>query len=155
MQQIFAWLASTEFAHAVNGSMWITAGLSATHLIGFTLVLSGALIWNLRAAGLSLADLPAQSIARPALYLLGAGLAISLLTGAAMFAPRAPDVAMNSAFQLKIGLLLVAAIYQLSLNATVLRRPASSTGWLRLNGVLGLSLWLSLAASACWFILFE
>ena len=103
----------------------------------------------------SLANVPTRSVARPAIRLLVAGLTISLLTGVALFAPRAPDVAMNAAFQLKIALLLVAAMYQLPLNAMVLRRPESSAAWLRWSGVLGLVLWLSLAATACWFILFE
>lgn len=155
MQQLFAWLESTGLAQTVGESLPITAWLSAVHLIGFTLVMSAALIWNLRAAGLLLTELPTQAIARPAFRLLAAGLTISLLTGFALFAPRASYTAPSDVFQLKMALLLLAAIYQLTLNSNVLRRSTFSTPWLRASGVLGLVLWLSLATTACWFILFE
>jgi hypothetical protein len=155
MQQFFAWLQSTGLARTVGESPTITGGLSAAHLIGFTLVMSSALIWNFRAAGVLWTKVPSQSIAKPATRLLVAGLAISVLTGFALFAPRAADTAPSGVFQLKMGLLLAAATYQLVLSSAVLGRPTLSPPWLRASGALGLALWLSLAITACWFILFE
>lgn len=73
----------------------------------------------------------------------------------ALFAPRAPYTAPNSVFQLKMTLLLAAAIYQLAVNLAVLRRPTISVTSLRASGVLGVMLWVALAITACWFILFE
>jgi len=133
----------------------MTAWFSATHLIGFTLVMSGGLIFGLRASGVLLRHLPIQSIARPAFWLLAVGLTISLITGSALFAPRASYTAPIGVFQLKIALVLVAGTYQLALNSTVLRRSTFSVPLLRASGVLGLVLWISLAVVACWFILFE
>ncbi len=155
MQQLFDWLESTGLARTVGESLSITAWLSATHLIGFTLVMGGGLIWNLRAAGLVLSGAPVQSVARPALRLVVVGLLISLLTGLALFAPRASYTATNGVFQLKMALLLLAATYQLMLNAREIPRLTSSALWLRTSGLVGLALWLSLAITACWFILFE
>lgn len=155
MQQLLTWLESTVLARAVGESLSVTAWLSATHMIGFTLVMSGGLIWNLHASGVLLASAPSKSIARPAVRLLGLGLTVSLITGFALFTPRASYTAPNGVFQLKIALLVAAAIYQFAINFSVLRQPSTSVAWLRANGVLGAMLWLSLAITACWFILFE
>lgn len=154
-QDLFAALESSGFARAIGSSLPITAWLSAFHAIGFTLVMSSGLAWNLRAAGLVLAEVPAPAIARPAARLLVTGLTVSVLTGFALFAPRASSTVANAAFQLKVVLILLAAIAQLLLTARVLSRPMSSAHSLRAIGALGLVLWLSLAVTACWFVLIE
>lgn len=155
MQQLFAALEATGFARAVGQSAPLTAGLSALHVLGFTLVMSAGMAWSLRASGLLLAEVPVSSIARPASRLLVVGLTVSLLTGFALFAPRATSTAANGVFQLKLALLLAAAITQLMFNAMALGSAGLSVGKLRAGGVSGLVLWLSLAVTACWFILFE
>jgi hypothetical protein len=153
--RLFDWLESTALAHTVGESLWITASLSATHLIGFTLVMSAGLVWNLRAAGALLAGSPLPSIARPARRFLLTGLGISLVTGFALFAPRASYTAPSGVFQLKLTLILLAASLQLGVNTAVLRSGPPAAAWLRPSGILGLALWLSLAGTACYFILFE
>lgn len=142
-------------AQIVGASQSITAWLSAVHAMGFALVMSAGLVWNLRASGVLLSEVSHKSIARPATRLLGLGLTLSLVTGLALFAPRASYTAPGGVFQLKIALILVAASYQLTANVSVLRRPVISSAWLRANGILGTMLWLALAVTACWFILFE
>jgi hypothetical protein len=155
MQDFWIWLESTGLARTVGESSRITAWLSAAHVIGFTLVMSGALASNLRAAGVLLTGAPVRSIARPAMRVLIAGLAISLPTGFLLLAPRASYTVIGGAFQLKMGLLLLAASFQFAVNARLWRAESSAQTWLRAGGVLGAVLWLSLAAAACWFILFE
>jgi len=154
VQPLFAWLESTAFARTVGESLSITAWLSAMHMIGFTVTTSAGMVWNLYASGALLNAAPQASIARPALRLLALGLSVSVVTGFALFAPRASFTAPSGVFQLKIGLFLVAAMYQLAINRLVVRRPVSAT-LLRAGGIVGLMLWLSLAVTACWFILFE
>lgn len=155
MEQVLIWLETTSLSQTVGESVTITAWLSALHLIGFTLVMSAGVVCNLRTMGLVLTDLQVESIAGPATRLLIAGLTISLLTGFAMFAPRATYTVASGAFQLKMVLLLVAALYQLTLGAKVLGRSDTSWHWRRASGLSGLILWLALAVTACWFILFE
>lgn len=153
--EFFAWLETTTLARTVGESLWITAWLSATHLIGFTLVMSGGVIWSLRTSGILLSGLPSEPIARPAIRVLAIGLTISLVTGFALFLPRASYTAPSGVFQLKMALLLCAAIYQFTMHRVVGRMPDPSQLLLRSIGGLGLLLWLSLAVVACWFILFE
>jgi len=153
--EIFDWLESTTLARTVGESLWLTASLSATHLIGFTLVMSGGIVWNLRASGLLLGRWPSAAIARPAIRILGIGLTISLITGFALFSPRASYTAPAGVFQLKMALLLGASIYQFTVHRAVRRIPALNATLLRAIGVIGLLFWISLAVVACWFILFE
>jgi hypothetical protein len=142
-------------AQTLRDTPSFTAWLSATHVIGFTLVMSGGVVWNLRAAGALLNGEPIESMTRSALRVLLAGLAISLITGIGLFTPRAIGTAATGAFQLKIALLAAAAALQLALSSMVIQRSTLALQWLRIGGALGFTLWLSLALTACWFILFE
>lgn len=153
--ELFSWLESTGLARTVGESLSITAWLSAIHLVGFTLVMSAGVVWNLHATGVVLAGAPSKTVAGNAARLLALGLTISLLTGFALFAPRASYTAPNGVFQLKMALLLAAAIYQFAINLFVLRRRTVAPYSLRASGLLGAMLWVALAITACWFILFE
>ena len=155
MEQFFSWLESTGFARTVGESVQITAWLSALHLIGFTLVMSAGVTWSLYASGVVLRSVPRESVTRPSIRLLVPGLSLSLVTGFALFAPRASYTGPSHVFQLKIALLLCASVIQLVLSNRVLRKPDAAISVLRASGILMATLWVSLAVTACWFILFE
>jgi hypothetical protein len=154
MMALFAWLESTTIAQTVGQSLLWTAWLSAFHAIGFTLVMSGGMVSNLRAAGAVLSGQPLESITRPASAVLLAGLVVSLTTGFLLFAPRASSAATSGIFELKMALILTATCHQLAF-AYSIGRGRLEIGAARLAGTLGILLWLALAVSACWFILFE
>jgi len=155
MEQFFSWLESSGLARTVGESVQITAWLSAVHLIGFTLVMSAGVTWSLYASGVALRAASRASVTLPSIRLLALGLSLSLITGFALFAPRASYTAQSHVFQLKMVLLLGAAVVQLALSNWVLRKPNAVVGTLRAGGVLTGTLWASLAVTACWFILFE
>jgi uncharacterized membrane protein YhhN len=153
--ELWTWLESTAPARTIGESVMLTAGLSALHAVGFTLVMSGAVVWNLSAAGLLLSRVPLKAVVRPARWVLFAGLAISLSTGLLQFAPRASYTVPGTAFRLKMLLIVVAVGYQLTVNRLVPLESAVRTGRIRAAGAIGVLLWISLALTACWFILFE
>lgn len=109
MGDLLSWIESTNLARAVGTSVGVTASLSAIHVIGFTLVTSGALLANLRALGVLFHGLAVAAVVRPANTAILTGLAISAPTGALLFAARATEVGANGTFQLKMLLLLTAA----------------------------------------------
>lgn len=133
----------------------MTAWLSAIHLIGFTLVMGGALLANLRLLGVLLRRRAVVEVTEPASRAIALGLAISITTGLLLFSGRAATVIENSMFQLKIMLLLAAALFHFTLHARLTRRPEAGTNAMRTTAVLGLSLWMGLALAACAFILLE
>ena len=66
MASFFAWLEATRMATAVRDTLLLNAGLSAVHLIGFTLVTGGALVANLNLLGVLLPGRPPIEVTQPA-----------------------------------------------------------------------------------------
>ena len=151
---VLAWLESTCVAQTVSGSLPLTASLSAAHLIGFTLVTGGAFVIHLRLAGAMLRRASVLDVARPAGRLIALGLAVSAVTGVLLFAGRASEIAANGIFQTKISLIVIAVVWQLTVQRRLTQTVMSAEGT-RAVGVIGLALWLGLAVTACAFILLE
>lgn len=155
LNSVLQWLETTRVAHAVGESVLLTASLSAAHLIGFTLVMGGALLVDLRLLGMVLPRRPAADVAAPAGRIVALGLAISVITGVLLLSSKATTVIASGAFQLKMLLLLAAGVFHFAVQPWVARRAAGDGALLRTSGAAGLSLWLGLAVTACVFILFE
>ena len=81
MDALFAWLEHTSAAAAIASSTTLTGSLSAIHVIGFVLVMSGALVANVRSLRVRIAGRDGAGIATQANRLMLVGLAVSLLTG--------------------------------------------------------------------------
>lgn len=150
-----AWLESTSMAQTIGGSLPLTASFSAVHLLGYTLVLGGALVMHLRLVGAVLRSTSVRDVVRPAGYLIALGLAINIVTGSLLFAPRATSIAANGIFQIKMFLLIVAAAWQLSVHYRLARTTTQSAHSTSTTGFVGLALWLGLAVTACALILLE
>src|SRR5439155_1705744 len=103
---LFTWVQATGVAKAVADSVMLTAGLSAIHLIGFTLLMGSALVSNLRLAGVLFQQRPIVEVHDPANRAIALGLIVSIFTGLLLFAARASAASANGFFQLKMGLLV-------------------------------------------------
>ena len=154
-ESFFEWVEATGLARTVGESLPMTAWLSAVHIVGFTLVMGAALVANLRMLGVVLPQRAASEIVAPASRLIMLGLAVSIATGALLFSPRAASAAANGTFQLKMLLLLSAAVFQFAVVARLGCGSEVDTRALRIVAVVGLTLWIGLALAACAFILFE
>ena len=147
-------LASTAFARTIAESQMLTAGLSAVHLLGFTLVMGSGLLSGLRCLGVLLRERPLSEVMSAASTGLVVGLGISVVTGFLLFVPRAPGAAANEFFRAKM-LLLISVV---AFHAMIQRRRASriaGDGAIVWVGALGLALNLALAMAASAFILLE
>ena len=155
MRESFAWIQATDVAATVRDSLLLTGVLSATHLLGFTLVTGGAFVANLRLLGVLLTNHPVLDVTRPAGRGVAVGLGISLATGLLLFAPRASAASVNSIFQLKMLLLGLAAAFHFTIHRSVTRRELVAPAVLRAIGGTGFVLWTGVALAGCAFILFE
>lgn len=154
MTSFFTWVEATWIASTVKNSTLLTGGLSAIHLLGFTLVTGGALVTNLRYVGALFSHRPVTEISGPATRGIAIGLAVSIATGVLLFAPRALAASTNGTFRLKMLLLALAATVHYAVHRHVSRAPVSPL-LLRAAGAAGLALWVGLGLTACAYILLE
>ena len=154
MTSFFVWLEATGVATTVRDSLILTGGLSAVHLIGFTLSTGGGLVANLNLFGILFPGRPPVDVSRPATRGILLGVAISIVTGAFLFAPRATAASVNPIFQTKMLLLLSAVVFHLAVHQRVARSRASLSTR-RGTALVGLLLWICLALAGCAFILLE
>lgn len=155
MSSLLAWVETTRIATTVKESLLLTGGLSAVHLLGFTLVTGGALVANLRLLGVLFPERPVADVTIPAGRGIAVGLAVSVATGLLLFAPRALAASANGTFQLKMLLLVAAAVFHATLHRRVAQRAPATKPVLRMTGAVGLALWLGVALAGSAFILLE
>lgn len=155
MSSLFGWVEATPIAITVRDSLLLTGALSAVHLLGFTLVTGGALVANLGMLGVLFPEHPIIDITRPTSRGILVGLAVSILTGSLLFAPRATAASINSTFQLKMMLLAAATVFHFTLHRPVARQASGASWRTRVIGAVGLSLWVGVAVAGCAYILFE
>lgn len=154
MSGLVDWVGATSLARTVAASAQITAWLSAVHVIGFAVVTGSALVANLRGLGVLFPASTLGGVQRPANRAILLGLAISVATGAPLFAARAAEVAANGTFQLKMLLLVAAVVIQFTPLRENVREPGSGPATRLVAGVR-LVFWLGLALAAFAFILLE
>lgn len=155
MNALLVWLEHTSVAHSIAGSTALTGSLSAAHVIGFVVVMSGALVANLRALGVMFAGHAPAEISTQANRVILVGLAVSLVTGGLLFAARASDASANGIFQLKMLLLVVAVLVHFAVSGIARRGAGEGAAVARTGHALSLVVWLALAVTACAFILLE
>jgi hypothetical protein len=151
---MFDAIQSSGFARGLAESQMATASLSAMHLLGLTLIMGSALVTALRLLGWLFPERPAIDVARPASRALALGLALSVVTGALLFAPRAASASSNYIFQVKMVFLALAVIFQVTA-VRIESRSAAAFARARLAGGVGLVLWIGVALAGCAFILIE
>lgn len=117
----FVWLEGTPIAVAMRQWLWLYPMVEIVHILGFVVLVGAAALFDLRLLGLG-RQLPVTAMARH--HLGWARLAVILIipSGTLMFAAHAAEMATNPAFQLKLALILLAAV-----NAAVFHRGVFRT----------------------------
>ena len=145
------WLETSGIAVAMRQWLWLYPIVEIVHIVGFVILVGGAVMFDLRLLGLSRA-LPVSAMATHLLPRARLALVLVVPSGLLMFMAHATEMLDNPAFQLK--LLLIAAAF---LNAGIFHRwPFRAVGdWdtelpapraARLAGVLSLLLWTGVLA---------
>jgi hypothetical protein len=102
-------LESLPLAVAMRQDLWLYPIVEIVHISGFVVLVGSIVVLDLRLLGFS-RSLPARALARHVLpWTLGA-LLIIVPSGLLMFMAHASDLVSNPAFQVKLALLLTAAL---------------------------------------------
>ena len=155
ISDVFHWLQSTTVAKTIANSLPLLGGLSAVHLLGFALLMGSVLVSSLRMTGLLFADRPVSDITGGTNRGVAVGLSLSVVTGLLLFSSRASSAAENSFFQIKMLLLLVAAVFHFGVSRVATRQAGASSRRLRAKGATALLLWIGVALAGCAFIFIE
>ena len=92
---------------ALKSSQWAYPALEVVHIAGIALLLGNLILLELRVFGRG-ALLPMRELARLSLGLAAGGFALAATSGLLMFSTQPQELMANSAFTLKMALLLLA-----------------------------------------------
>src|ERR1700737_406198 len=153
---ISQWLEQTSGGTAIRESLWLFPVIETVHIFGIILLVGGTSILDLRLMGLTFRDEPVTKLAGRFLPWAWAGFIIQVVTGFLMFASEATKMYVNTAFQIKM-LMIVAA----GVNAFVFHSLAyHSVGkWekdpvaplsARIAGLISILFWFGIVAAGRW-----
>jgi hypothetical protein len=119
---MLTWLEKTWVADFVRVTPWVYSSLEIIHLMGLALLVGPALLFDLRVLGAGTDVISVSAAARRLLPLARGGLMLAALSGAAMFAAGAREIAGTGAAPVKLGLLTLAGINVAVFHLGVYRR---------------------------------
>jgi hypothetical protein len=140
------WLETTVLAVAMRDWLWLYPIIEILHIIGFSVLVGAAILFDLRLLGIS-PSLPVTALSGHLLSWARRSLLLIVPTGLSMFTAHATEMAANPAFRLKLLLIGVAGLNALVFHLNVfrsveswnVRAPAPPAA--RFSAVLSLLLW--------------
>jgi hypothetical protein len=131
LSELSKWLAATSLSHTIQTAGWIIPTLQTIHILCVAVVFASAMLVDFRMFRLFEREVPLPQVMRRYLPAIWPVLVILLLTGSLLIVGEPRRSLVNSTFQLKMVLLLVAIL----LTATLQRGIASSPAfWERNRG---------------------
>jgi hypothetical protein len=150
------WLEQTSVGTAIRESLWLFPVIETVHIFGIILLVGGTSILDLRLMGMTFREEPVTKLAKRFLPWAWAGFLIQVTTGLLMFASEATKMYVNTAFQIKMLMILAAGV-----NAFVFHSLAyQSVGkWekdpvaplsARIAGLVSILFWFGIVAAGRW-----
>ena len=145
MADIAVWLEASLVARALKAGPWVYPLVNLAHLLGIASLLGAIAVLDLRLMG-AWTETPIAALARAAVPVAGAGLALALATGPALLTVRATEYVANPFLWAKFGAVAVGIA-----NLAALHRSAAWRGGgeaprvrrrLALAGAVSLAAWL-------------
>jgi hypothetical protein len=144
------WLEDTGFATGVRNSLYLFPLLEAVHVMALSLVFGTITVVDLRLLGVASRHRPFERLSGELLKWTWAAFALTALTGAMMFTTNARVYANNTAFRIKLVLLVLAGLNMMAFHLTAGRttrlwnsRPSAPTSG-RIAAGLSLTLWIAI-----------
>lgn len=142
------WLENTEAALFVRQSAWLYPAVEITHIIGFAVLVGSAFLFDLRLLGLA-RKLPVKESVHHFILWARISFAVVLPSGLTLFMVDATSIGMNTAFRVKLILILLAGFNAAVFHFFTLRTvddwninkmpPVAA----RIAGILSILLWFS------------
>lgn len=147
--EAFEWIERSHMGDFMRSSRVVFPIFEIIHLIGLALFLGPLLLTNLGLLGLAMRRQPIHEVAAALAPWTWSGFALLMVTGPFMLTAQATKWHDNAVFWLKMLLLILATVYQLSVHRKILSStPSLSAGAAKRIGAMSLLLWISIAFSA-------
>jgi hypothetical protein len=152
---LWAWLEALPVAEHIGATWWFPL-LESFHVLSSTFIVGSILMVDLRLLNLAGTRYPVTRIIREVIPWTYAGSAVSVVTGIAMFSTRASRYAEIPWFQVKMALLVLAAINMAVFHLLSARgieqwdTAPSTTTAAKLAGACSLLLWIGIVLSGRW-----
>jgi hypothetical protein len=141
---------ASPFGAGIRESRYGFPGLIFVHLCGLLITVGTISIWDLRLLGMGLRSTPVSRVGKALLPWTWSGFVLMLVSGSALVCVEAGRLYPNTAFRIKLALLVLAFINMLSFHLTIYRsvarweRDAILPMRARVAGAISLALWFSL-----------
>lgn len=146
------WLQSTGWAVWIKESFNVFPALYVVHIFGFILLVASTSILDMRMMGWWARDRSVSNVAELTLPWAKVGFASNFVTGLILFATHAVDMYTNTAFRVKMLLVLGAALNILLFQVTTYRsveewgRSGATPPSAKATAAISLFLWFGIAA---------
>ncbi len=138
---LFRWADHTWIAVWIRDSTWAFALIEVFHLFGLTLLLGTLTVLNLRLFGWGLNGYSLKSVAADALPWTFVGMAVSITSGALLFASEAMKCYASLPFFVKMGLLAAALVFTFTFNRNLTKADPPSPAVSKCAACLSIVLW--------------
>lgn len=128
----------------LRGSRWGYAAVNAAHILGLALLVGAIVPLDLRLAG-GWRRVPLEPLAHVLVPVAATGLALAMVTGAALFSVRATEYASLSLFLVKMALVAVGGVHALLTHARGGLESADGATRRRI-GLTSLAIWVTVLA---------
>ena len=141
--QFFEWTNNLPFSVAYRESLWYFPVTQAFHLVALAFFAGAILVVDMRLLGAGMNKYPVAKVARDATPWLVGSLVVMTLTGIPQFMANAMRYYDNPVFYFKMGVLVVALLFTVTLRRQVTRTDEARLGriWPKVVGAVSLALW--------------
>jgi hypothetical protein len=149
------WLEALSVSRTVRESLWIFPALECVHIYSMILLVSIFAIFDLRLIGFTIDKASAPSLSQLSRKLLSWGwlcFGVNIITGLLIFSSEAVKMTGNWAFQLKMGMVLLAVLGHTFVLVKSVRwdgLPVMPLG-AKLVGTFSLFLWVAVITASRW-----
>jgi len=154
-QHLIDWIYNTSASNIIRKHLWMVPVVQAIHICAIAIVVSSALVSELRIAGLIATDETPTAVVRRYLPWMWSALAVLLLSGAILVWGEPERSLTNTTFWLKMSLVLIGVVLSVLfrkplLDPDFIHRHPSSARLIKPVAWLSLCLWIVVIFSGRW-----
>ncbi|MDB5001163.1 MAG: hypothetical protein JWR76_2240 [Mucilaginibacter sp.] len=150
ISQFLSWLENSSWAVSIRQSLWLYPALEIVHIVGIVILVGAALMFDLRLLGFS-RNLPIVLLARHLLPWSRRGLCLIFPSGILLFITNAETLGADPTFQLKMILLIMAALNVLVFHRFIFRSHSYlevpiDPPLIKVSAIISIIIWVAIIA---------